>query len=369
MIDKSLAVLIAAPVSDVLVLRRLLRDSRWHVDSTPGATLALRAISKRDYDAVIADDEGATGLSGAQLLASVEELSPRAARILVARRERRTQLASPALAGRFQLFVRPYFAAPVARALIALERARAAAEPRRPKPIEKARAPVEAEPEAAALEGDTQPYALGSGGAGARRRVLLPMAELAEAAVDAGPGHAGRVSALAVALGRAVGLGPIDLEALDEAALLHDVGELGPGANALRLRRRLTASELDEVHLHPGASARIAERCGVSKLALGAIEHHHERWDGRGYPNGLKLAKIPVMARIVAVADTWDALVHARPYRASRSLDEAVRTLKAAAGAQLDPALVELFSMKALYDEARNVCAADPDGATVAENP
>lgn len=350
MVEKSLAVLIAAPIDDVLVLRRLLRDSGWRVDAATSATQALRAITQHVYDAVVADEDAVVGLAGVKLLASVEELHPRALRLLVARRERRPHLANEALAGRFQLFVRPYFAAPVRDALLAHERSKAASGPRSPK---KADAPEDVAIGAAMLEADTKPYALVSGGAVARRRVLVTMAEMAESAVGAGLGHAARVSALAVALGRAMNLTTSDLEAVDEAALLHDVGELGPGANALRLKRRLTAVELADVRLHAEASAKIAERCGVPKPALLAVRHHHERWDGRGYPDGLKKSAIPVVARIVAVADTWDALAHSRPYRASLPAGQCVRALRLAAGAQLDPGLVELFLSRKLYEAAQ----------------
>lgn len=326
MLEKSLAVLIAAPVDDALVLRRLLRDSSWRIESATSATQALRAVSQRPWDAVIADEEALIGLSGVKLLSSVEALHPRTLRLLVARREQRAELASLALAGRFQLFLRPYFAAPVVRALMAWQLGRAAPDPQAPE-----------------AEHDTTPYPLVAGALPARRPVLVTLAELAEAALDAGSGHAARVSELAVALGRAAGLPDPELEALDEAALLHDVGELGPAGNALRLRRRLTADELTEVRRHPEASALIAERCGLVEAARLAIKHHHERWDGRGYPDGLRRSEIPLLARILAIADTWDALSNARPYHPSLQAADCARSLRVAGGAQLDPALVDLF--------------------------
>jgi DNA-binding NtrC family response regulator len=142
MVEKSLAVLIAAPVDDVLVLRRLLRDSSWRIDAATSATQALRAITQHVYAAVVADDDAVVGLSGVKLLASVEELHPRALRLLVTRRERRPTLANQALAGRFQLFVRPYFAAPVRDALLAHERSQVASGPRHPKTDRKAQEDV-----------------------------------------------------------------------------------------------------------------------------------------------------------------------------------------------------------------------------------
>jgi HD-GYP domain-containing protein (c-di-GMP phosphodiesterase class II) len=435
MVAKSLAVLIAGRVDDVLVLRRLLRETSYRVDGVTGATQALRAITQHSYSAVVADDDQIQGLSGAKLLSHVEELQPGALRLLIAPRERRPQLANQSLSGRFQLFVRPYFAAPIRDALVAHERAassrrrtnvrdeepaprderprearearepmrearepmregrepmREGREPMREAAREQAREPVreprrtevaerprrsdrsrkiDVRPQkrpaprqqehfeestvafgGAIVEDDTKPYALVSGGTVARRRLLLTMAELAEATLGHGSGHALRVAALAVALGRAIGLSAADVDALDEAALLHDVGELAASITLWRVPRRLSQAELQQVHLHAQASHVVAQRCGAAKPALLAVRHHHERWDGRGYPDGLARAAIPVTARVLAVADTWDALATARPYRDKQPPAQCARTLRAAGGLQLDPALVELFLARRIHE-------------------
>jgi HD-GYP domain-containing protein (c-di-GMP phosphodiesterase class II) len=350
MVEKSLSVLIAARVDDILVLRRLLRETSYRVDPATSATQALRAISQHAYTAVIADDEALMGISGQKLLSSVEELQPSALRILIARRERRPQLANLALAKRFQLFVRPYFAAPVRDALLGHERSKSASGPRRPEGSDPQGTVAIG---AAMLDADTKPYTLVSGKEVVRRRLLLTMAELAENGVGHGAGHPARVAVLACALGRAIGMPKGDLDALDEAALLHDVGELGPGQKLLRARRRLTTGELRELHQHPADSAQVAERCGLPKPAVAAIKHHHERWDGRGYPDGLQRSQIPVLARVLAVADTWDALQSLRPYREPLPVGQCVRAIRHAAGSQLDPALVELFLNRKLYEAAQ----------------
>ncbi len=354
MVEKSLAVLIAARVDDILVLRRLLRDTSYRVDPATSATQALRAITMHAYNAVIADDEALEGIAGVKLLSSVEELQPTALRVLITSRERRPKLANAALQKKYQLFVRPYFAAPVRDALLAHERSKVASGPRRD---EERRDPQGAVAIGAAilpeLEDDTKPYTLVSGGAVVRRRLLLTMAEVAEGGVGSGAGHAARVSTLATALGRAVGLQPADLDALDEAALLHDVGELGPQMALLKARRRLTPTELRAMHAHPADSAQVAERCGLPKPAVAAVRHHHERWDGKGYPEGLSRSAIPVLARILAVADTWDAMCSERPYRERMPQAQCARALRLAAGAQLDPALVELFLARKLYEHSQ----------------
>lgn len=326
MVEKSLAVLIAARVDDILVLRRLLRETAWRVDPATSATAALRALTQRSYHAVVADDDALVGISGAKLLSSVEELQPPACRVLIADRQRRPALANQALAGRFQLFVRPYFAAPVRDALLAHERSMLASGPRR---RESSRKQAAVAPGAATMdfEAVTTPYAVAATGASARRRLLVTMAELAENGTGAGVGHAARVAALAAALGRAIGLQPPDLDALDEASLLHDVGELG--------------CPLRELQRHPNRSESVAERCGLGKPALAAVRHHHERWDGRGFPDGLARSSIPVLARVLAVADAWALLIAGK--------GNAARSLRMAAGSQLDPALVETFLKRKLY--------------------
>ena len=340
------------------MLRRLLRDTSYRVDPATSATQALRAITQHTYSAVIADDEALVGIAGAKLLSSVEELQPSALRILIARRERRPQLANAALAKKYQLFVRPYFAAPVRDALLAHERStRLASGPRQDGKSANgagavATAAAMVDP-GAMLEEDTKPYTLVSGGAVARRRLLLTMAEVAEGGVGSVAGHAARVSILATALGRAIGLAAADLDALDEAALLHDVGELSSSAAVFKMKRKLTATELRAVHGHPSESAQIAERCGLAKPAVAAVRHHHERWDGKGYPDGLARSQIPVLARILAVADTWDAMATRRPYRDRLPPPQCARTLRLAAGSQLDPALVELFLSRKLWESAQ----------------
>ena len=330
-VEKSLAVLIAARVDDILVLRRLLRDTSYRVDPATSATQALRAITQHAYAAVIADDEALVGIAGAKLLSSVEELQPSALRILVARRERRPQLANAALAKKYQLFVRPYFAAPVRDALLAHERStKVASGPRHEKKGALPQGTVAIG--AAMLEEDTKPYTLVSGGAVARRRLLQTMAEMAEGSAGNAAGHAARVSVLATALGRAIGLQPGDLDALDEAALLHDVGELG-------LLQR-------DLQRHPARSEAIGEKCGLSKPTLAAMRHHHERWDGKGYPDRLTRSQIPVLARILAVVDGWELMTNVPPTQRARNL-------RLAAGSQLDPALVELFLSRKLWEFAQ----------------
>jgi HD-GYP domain-containing protein (c-di-GMP phosphodiesterase class II) len=184
----------------------------------------------------------------------------------------------------------------------------------------------------------------------AMRRVLLTMVELVEAKAGHSSGHGARVGALAQVLARELGVAAEVIEAVEDAALAHDVGELALDAALLQQRRRLSEPEARELCRHVESSHQIVRRAGLANAVLDAVKHHHERWDGRGYPAGLAGEAIPLGARIVAAADIWDALATDRPYRAALPLDGCVRAFGELAGAELDPQLVALYLDRRLYE-------------------
>ncbi len=155
--------------------------------------------------------------------------------------------------------------------------------------------------------------------------------------------NAAEVSDCAERVARRLGLEPARREQILFAALLRDVGKLGISERVLLKPGRLTADERATVELHPEISARIVERVpGLSDLAS-AIRHHHERWDGQGYPDRLHGEEIPLDARVVAVVDCFCALISARPYRQAFTLSEACAELERCAGTQFDAEIVSLF--------------------------
>jgi HD-GYP domain-containing protein (c-di-GMP phosphodiesterase class II) len=182
-----------------------------------------------------------------------------------------------------------------------------------------------------------------------RRRMLVTMAELVEARIGSAVGHAVRVCTLAGSLAREAGMKPASVELVEDAAIAHDLGELGIDPEVGQLRRRLTPRELGVMRKHVEASQRIAHRGGLSLPALAGVRHHHERWDGQGYPDKLKGGSIPLIARLIAIADTWDALASGRPYRPAATLRGCIEDLASLAGSQLDPALVRLFLDRKVY--------------------
>jgi len=155
--------------------------------------------------------------------------------------------------------------------------------------------------------------------------------------------HVHRVQIYATGLARLVGLPESEVEALKAGALLHDIGKLAVPDYILNKPGRLTEAEYDKMKIHTVVGAEILSRVGFPYPVVPVVRHHHERWDGRGYPDGLAGEQIPITARILMVVDCFDAVREDRQYRKAMSREEAVELLKANAGAMYDPRIVALF--------------------------
>ncbi len=153
-------------------------------------------------------------------------------------------------------------------------------------------------------------------------------------------GHSRRVQQLALAIGRELGLSQAELDLLGHAALFHDIGKLAIPDAILLKPATLTAEEWDLMQRHAEEGARIIDRLGFLNDAVPAIRHHHERWDGTGYPDRLQGEEIPLGARIIHVADALDSMLTTRIYRAARPAGEALDELRRAAGSQFCPRCV-----------------------------
>jgi diguanylate cyclase (GGDEF)-like protein/putative nucleotidyltransferase with HDIG domain len=158
-----------------------------------------------------------------------------------------------------------------------------------------------------------------------------------------GENHIRRVQAWAVALAEAAGLSGGDVGAVKVAALLHDIGKLAVPEHILTKPGRLTAKEFARVRIHPIVGAEIIKAVPFPYPVAPLIRSHHERWDGAGYPDGLRGEETPLGARVLSVVDYYDALTSVRPYHAAADRDVAIATLQAEAGRALDPSLVKLF--------------------------
>jgi HD-GYP domain-containing protein (c-di-GMP phosphodiesterase class II) len=156
-------------------------------------------------------------------------------------------------------------------------------------------------------------------------------------------GHAARVTVLAEEVAVRLGWGRERLATLRLGALLHDVGKLAVSSRVLRKPGPLTDAELRLIRIHPLAGARLIGRSPVARPAVPYVLYHHERWDGEGYPTGLAGRGIPLEARVLAIADAFDAMTSTRPYRLAVRPEEALAEVDRCAGTQFDPEVAELF--------------------------
>jgi putative two-component system response regulator len=173
--------------------------------------------------------------------------------------------------------------------------------------------------------------------------VIAALANAVEAKDSTTELHCQRLAGLAHQLGMSAGLEPASLKGLVFGALLHDIGKIGVSDAILTKPGPLTREEWAEMRLHPLIGERICEPLATASQFSSIVRHHHERWDGAGYPDGLRGERIPVGARIVGLVDAFDAIIHERPYRPARTVEDAVVELKREAGQQFDPDLVRLF--------------------------
>lgn len=160
--------------------------------------------------------------------------------------------------------------------------------------------------------------------------------------------HSERVTALALRLGRSLGLGPGELEALELAAMLHDVGKISVPEAILNKPGRLDAGEWECMRRHPVCSEEIVRRVHPLGEVARVVRHHHERVDGAGYPDRLRGSEIPFLSRLIAVVDAYDAMTADRCYRPALPPAEARRRLHAGLGTQFDTRLGEAFLAQAL---------------------
>jgi diguanylate cyclase (GGDEF)-like protein/putative nucleotidyltransferase with HDIG domain len=155
--------------------------------------------------------------------------------------------------------------------------------------------------------------------------------------------HVRRVQIYATGLGRLLGLSEAEIAALNAGALLHDVGKLAVPDHILNKPGTLTAAEFERTKVHTIVGAEILSRVGFPYPVVPIIRHHHERWDGRGYPDGLRQEQIPTTARIMSVVDCFDSAREDRPFRQGMTRDEAIDLLHTYAHTRFDPKIVELF--------------------------
>lgn len=179
---------------------------------------------------------------------------------------------------------------------------------------------------------------------GGTELALFRLADELEVRTGTAKGHAERVALASRTFGERLRLAPADRDLLYRGGMLHDIGLVGVPERILRKTTPLTAEERSEIKRHPCVGEEMLRPLLAGQDLRGIVRHHHERADGGGYPDGLRTPAIPLLARIVAICDAYDALLSDRPYRSRRSPAQALGVLRRGAGRQWDGQLVEVFA-------------------------
>jgi putative nucleotidyltransferase with HDIG domain len=182
------------------------------------------------------------------------------------------------------------------------------------------------------------------------QELLLTLAKMIDAREPYMVGHSRRVSEYAVTIAEELSLPSSRVETIRQAALLHDIGKIGVPDGILTKSGKLTADEYKLVMMHVTLGVELLEACpGLSHL-VPIIRYHHERWDGRGYPDRIKSDRMPLEARILSLCDAVEAMSAGRPYRRALTMDQIISEVRLGAGGQFDPHLAEVMIRILLHD-------------------
>lgn len=173
--------------------------------------------------------------------------------------------------------------------------------------------------------------------------ILASLVCLTEAKSRYLKGHSQNVEKLSIKIGKEMGLDSNEMEILEYSAIIHDLGKIGVKDAILDKKGKLTEAEWKDIKKHPIIGSAIISRIRLLRLEEPIVKHHHEHFDGTGYPCRLKGADIPLAARIIAIADAYDAMVCSRPYRHKMTQEEAVDEINRNSGTQFDPDMVKSF--------------------------
>jgi len=302
-------------------------------ESVGSAEEALRVLAESDFHLVLSDIS-MKGMSGLELVPRAKELSPDTLVIMVSGSQDVESAIEALRAGAFDYLVKPFDLEHVKLAVgRALEHQRLLAAKRGYETY------LERIIEQRTRELDGALHSLERG----YRMTLKALVAALEARDAETHGHSERVVAFSLRLGRELGLGEGEMRSLEFGSLLHDIGKIGVPDAILRKPAPLTDEEWREMRRHPEHGRQILSEIEFLEGAARVVAEHHERWDGSGYPAGLKGEEIDLNARVFAVADAFDAMTSDRVYRRGRGYDEAAAELEAFSGRQFDPRVIEAF--------------------------
>ncbi|RMG57168.1 MAG: response regulator [Deltaproteobacteria bacterium] len=304
------AVLVVDDERNVLrSLSRLLRTLNVDVVTAETGEEAIGLVSQREFSLIISDHL-MPGMKGVDLLSRAREIQPETTRILLTgHADLEVALEAINRGEVFRFLVKPW---------------------------------DDDELLAAVTEGIHRYEIVRASRAGDEAK-LLSLAQTIELKDPYTRGHCERVAAYSLLIADVLQYGADRKKALTYGAWLHDCGKIGIPEQILNAERRLTEQEMEVVKKHPLWGAEVARQASLPEATVNIILYHHEHYDGTGYPSGLKGEEIPEEARIVAIADVFDAITTERPYQKGMSLEEGCEFLKRLSGTILDPVMVEIF--------------------------
>jgi putative nucleotidyltransferase with HDIG domain len=310
-------------------------SAKYKCDEANSINSALEKIHGKEY-AVILTAISLSGLSGLDLIPYLQTLSPRSIPIFISDAEAQGNTVRAFRAGAFEVIQKPFS---LKRVEDAIEKALGKYEllylkDRYQHHLEELVAERTAELDKA-LEAVENSY----------HSTLKALVQALETRDSETHGHSERVVTFSLRLGHELGLDKNSLRNLELGALLHDIGKIGVPDAILRKPAALNQEEWDKMKLHPQHGQNILRNIPFLENAAQLVAQHHEKWDGTGYPFGIRGEDIDLNARIFAVADAFDAMVSDRVYRQGRSYHDAVIELERCAGSQFDPLVIEAFKV------------------------
>ncbi len=315
------------------IICRKLSGSGFECDSARSAEDALARIAQNDYDCVLSDIH-MPGMSGVDLLRQIKLQSQDLAVILITGAPDIDAALEAMRLGAYDHLSKPLNLAALEMTVDrALEKKRLVEENREYQRDLESMVQERTKQLSTANE-DLQRLFTGS---------IKALAQALEAKDEYTQGHSARVAEESVNIARYLSLSDTEIQRMWLAGYLHDIGKIGIKEAVLNKPGKLNEEEWNLIQQHPVVAGRILGPIPELSDIIDIIVHHHERYDGSGYPDGLEGNSIPLGARILAVADTYDALTSRRPYRDSLTLEEAYRILEEAAGTYLDPVIARAF--------------------------
>jgi putative nucleotidyltransferase with HDIG domain len=184
--------------------------------------------------------------------------------------------------------------------------------------------------------------------------MVMALSEALDARDKYTAGHSRRVMEYSVGIAKHLKVPKKDIDGLKISALLHDIGKIGISDAILHKESKISDKEFAIIKKHPEIGAKILKAVGVFKDLVPIVYHHHERFDGRGYPQGIYGEQIPLYARIIAIADSFDAMTSTRPYRKELPIETALLEIELNAGKQFDPLISDIFIARFgdIFDES-----------------